>query len=211
MAASEKTSFSGLIISIQPRIRLTRSFDQRSHTYLGYVLLVRGSGGAAERDVLVAIGAGTQRDHRLRAGDSVSGMALAVSEPQNEIARLYKVSGLEVLERGASAAASGPPWQDVPPPLPIYRERGHRRLDANTYERKCTACMWGCRMPVEMIVDQWKPEVRRYREETFCYGPLSCSVYRAGPQRSVPGRRGMTWIEDDWVDDEEVAHRAPDE
>jgi hypothetical protein len=211
MAASEKTSFSGLIISIQPRIRLTRSFDQRSHTYLGYVLLVRGSGGAAERDVLVAIGAGTQRDHRLRAGDSVSGMALAVSEPQNEIARLYKVSGLEVLERGASAAASGPPWQDVPPPLPIYRERGHRRLDANTYERKCTACMWGCRMPVEMIVDQWKPEVRRYREETFCYGPLSCSVYRAGPRRSVPGRRGMTWIEDDWVDDEEVAHRAPDE
>jgi hypothetical protein len=211
MAASEKTSFSGLIISIQPRIRLTRSFDQRSHTYLGYVLLVRGSGGAAERDVLVAIGAGTQRDHRLRAGDSVSGMALAVSEPQNEIARLYKVSGLEVLERGASAAASGPPWQDVPPPLPIYRERGHRRLDANTYERKCTACMWGCRMPVEMIVDQWKPEVRRYREETFCYGPLSCSVYRAGPRRSVPGRRGMTWIEDDWVDDDEVAHRAPDE
>jgi hypothetical protein len=211
MAASEKTSFSGLIISIQPRIRLTRSFDQRSHTYLGYVLLVRGSGGAAERDVLVAIGAGTQRGHRLRAGDSVSGMALAVSEPQNEIARLYKVSGLEVLERGASAAASGPPWQDVPPPLPIYRERGHRRLDANTYERKCTACMWGCRMPVEMIVDQWKPEVRRYREETFCYGPLSCSVYRAGPRRSVPGRRGMTWIEDDWVDDEEVAHRAPDE
>jgi hypothetical protein len=121
------------------------------------------------------------------------------------------VSGLEVLERGASAAASGPPWQDVPPPLPIYRERGHRRLDANTYERKCTACMWGCRMPVEMIVDQWKPEVRRYREETFCYGPLSCSVYRAGPRRSVPGRRGMTWIEDDWVDDDEVAHRAPDE
>jgi hypothetical protein len=211
MAASEKTSFSGLIISIQPRIRLTRSFDQRSHTYLGYVLLVRGSGCAAERDVFVAIGAGTQRDHRLRAGDSVSGMALAVSERQNEIARLYKVSGLEVLERGASAAASGPPWQDVPPPLPIYRERGHRRLDANTYERKCTACMWGCRMPVEMIVDQWKPEVRRYREETFCYGPLSCSVYRAGPRRSVPGRRGMTWIEDDWVDDEEVAHRAPDE
>jgi hypothetical protein len=211
MAASEKTSFSGLIISIQPRIRLTRSFDQRSHTYLGYVLLVRGSGGAAERDVLVAIGAGTQRDHRLRAGDSVSGMALAVSERQNEIARLYKVSGLEVLERGASASASGPPWQDVPPPLPIYRERGHRRLDANTYERKCTACMWGCRMPVEMIVDQWKPEVRRYREETFCYGPLSCSVYRAGPRRSVPGRRGMTSIEDDWVDDDEVAHRAPDE
>lgn len=115
-----------------------------------------------------------------------------------------------MLERGAFAAASGLPWQDVPPPLPIYRERGNRRLDAKTYERECTACMWGCRMPVEMIVDQWKPEIRRYREETFCYGPLSCSVYRAGPRRSVPGRKGMTWVEDDWVDDE-VRHRAPDE
>ena len=115
------------------------------------------------------------------------------------------------LQRRALAAASGPPWQDVPPPRAIYRERGHRRLDAKTYESKGTACMWGCRMPVEMIVDQWKPEVRRYREESFCYGPLSCSVYRAGPRRSVPGRNGMTWVEDDWVDDEEVRHRTPDE
>jgi hypothetical protein len=211
MAALEKTSFSGLIISIQPRIRLTRSFDQRSHTYLGYVLMVRGSVGSGERDVLVAIGAATQAEHRLRAGDSVSGLALAVPEPRDEVAELYKVSGLEVLDRGAFAAASGPPWQDAPPPLPIYRERGHRRLDAKTYESKCTACMWGCRMPVEMIVDQWKPEIRRYREETFFYGPLSCSVYRAGPRRSVPSRKGMTWVEENWVDDQEVGHRAPDE
>ena len=115
------------------------------------------------------------------------------------------------LQRRALAAASGPPWQDGPPPRAIYRERGHRRLDAKTYESKGTACMWGCRMPVEMIVDQWKPEVRRYREESFCYGPLSCSVYRAGPRRSVPGRNGMAWVEDDWVDDEEVRHRTPDE
>ena len=71
--------------------------------------------------------------------------------------------------------------------------------------------MWGCRMPVEMIIDQWKPEARRYREETFCYGPLSCPTYRAGAKRSVPGRKGMSWVEDDWVDAEEVAHRAPDE
>lgn len=32
----------------------------------------------------------------------------------------------------------------------------------------------GSRMPVEMIVDQWNPRVRRYRDETFCYGPKSC-------------------------------------
>jgi len=211
MTSPEKTSFSGLVISVQPRIRLLRSFDQRSHTYLGYVLLVRGSAGSVERDVLVAIGAATQAEHRLCAGDRVSGQAVPISDPRNEIAELYKVSKLEVLQRRAVGVTSGPPWQDVAPPLATYRERGHRRLDARTFERECTACIWGCRMPVEMIVDQWKPDVRRYRQETFCYGPLSCRLYRAGPRRSVPGRRGMTWVEDDSVDDEEVRHRARDE
>ena len=66
-------------------------------------------------------------------------------------------------------------------------------------------------MPVQMIVDQWNPDVKRYRQETFCYGPLSCSLYRAGAKRSVPGRTGMVWIEEDWVDDEEVGHRAPND
>ena len=32
----DKLSFKGIITSIQPRIRLTRSFDEASHTYLGF-------------------------------------------------------------------------------------------------------------------------------------------------------------------------------
>jgi hypothetical protein len=32
-----KTPFAGLLVSIQPRMRLTRSFDQRSHTYQGWI------------------------------------------------------------------------------------------------------------------------------------------------------------------------------
>ena len=43
------------IIAVQPRIRLTRSFDQRNHTYQGYVLHVRGTVGSEKRDVLVAL------------------------------------------------------------------------------------------------------------------------------------------------------------
>ena len=66
-------------------------------------------------------------------------------------------------------------------------------------------------MPVEMIIDHWDPDRKKYRFETFCYGPKSCSLYRAGPQRKVPGRRGMVWEEGDWVDEEETAHRDPDE
>jgi len=66
-------------------------------------------------------------------------------------------------------------------------------------------------MAVEMIIDQWNPQQRRYRFETFCYGPLSCSVYQAGPTRKVPGRQGMMWEEEDWVDEEATLHRKPDE
>lgn len=66
-------------------------------------------------------------------------------------------------------------------------------------------------MAVEMIIDQWKPTNVRYRVESFCYGPKSCSLYRAGARRQVPGRKGMSYLEDDWVDEEATAHRGPDE
>lgn len=66
-------------------------------------------------------------------------------------------------------------------------------------------------MPVEMIIDQWNPRVREHRVETFCYGPKSCPLYRAGPTRKVPGRKGMSWEEKDWVDEEATEHRGPDD
>ncbi len=36
----DKLTFEGTIISIQPRIRLTRSFDEVSHSYLGFAIKV---------------------------------------------------------------------------------------------------------------------------------------------------------------------------
>jgi hypothetical protein len=86
----------------------------------------------------------------------------------------------------------------------------HRRLDARTYASKCSPCIWGCCMPVEMIIDPWNPSAR-YRFETFCYGPKSCDFYRAGPARQAPGRKEMTYTEEDWVDEDATAHRWPDE
>jgi len=38
-----KLSFQGTIRSTQPRIRLTRSFDEASHTYLGYAIKIAGT------------------------------------------------------------------------------------------------------------------------------------------------------------------------
>ena len=45
--------------------------------------------------------------------------------------------------------------------LETYRWRGHRRLAARTYSTKCTTCMWGCRMPVEIITDNWNPRGKK--------------------------------------------------
>ena len=141
----------------------------------------------------------------------MSGDALPVADPRLETVEFYKVSNLKVGLPEAVDEAPPPPWRDVPPPLAVYRERGHRRLAARTFQEKCWSCIWGCRMPVEMIIDQWNPSRRRYRTETFCYGPLSCRLHQAGPARTVPGRRGMTYTEEDWVDDEVTSRRGPEE
>ena len=64
---------------MQPRIRLGRSFDQRSHTYLGYALRVRGNIGSEVREFLVGVGEGAHAKHQFQVGDTVSGEALPVN------------------------------------------------------------------------------------------------------------------------------------
>jgi len=183
----EKVQWEGEILSVQPRIRLMRSFDERSHTYLGYVLQLHGTLDARQEEFSVGIGKAAQSKHGCQVGDKVSGVAQPVEDPRKESAEYYKASGLEVVERGESSV-SPPPWHGPPPELTVYRERGHRRLAARTYDTKCRTCIWGCRMAVEIIVDHWNPTQKRYRFETFCYGPKSCKFYSPGPTRKVLGR-----------------------
>lgn len=208
---TEKIQWRGNLISIQPRIRLTRSFDQRSHSYLGYTLRLIGKVGDLEKEFLVGIGKGAHAKHKFSAGDFIEGESLPVADSRLEPVEFYKTSKFKILKRSNLKFGTPPPWLGVPEDLAIYRQRGHRRLDARTYAARCLTCIWGCRMPVEMIIDQWNPQQRRYRFETFCYGPLSCRAYKAGPTRKVPGRRGMTWEEEDWVDEEATLHRELDE
>jgi len=59
-----------------------------------------------------------------------------------------------------------------------------------------------------MIIDKWKPHLREFRNEAFCYGPKNCSLYKAGAKRTVPGRNEMLDVEEDWVDEEATRHRA---
>ncbi len=211
MQAIAKILWNAVVNAVQPRIRLTRSFDQRSHTYQGYVLSIVGTIGNEQRKFLVAVGKAAHEKHQFRRGDSVSGQGVLVADSRFEIADLYKISKLSVAARATNTPDHPPPWYGIPPPLTVYRERGHRRLAVRTYETACGGCIWGCKVAVEMIIDQWNPRQRRYRTETFCYGPLSCAIYKPGPTRKVPGRRGMSYEEEDWVDQEATSHRHLDE
>lgn len=203
-----KVDWNGLVLSAQARIRLNRSFDERTHSYLGYALLLRGSVGGEDKQFWLGIGKAAQEKFQFQCGMTAQGKAHAVEDLQKETVEYYKVSGISVDPNFEHLNIKVPPWNEIPPDLAVYRSRGHRRLSKRTYETHCVSCIWACHMPVIITVDHWKPEIKQFRTETFCYGPKSCGLYKAGPNRKVPGRRGMTWVEEDWIDEELTAHRG---
>ena len=203
-----KTSMQGRIVAVQPRIRLLRSFDQRQHNYPGYALLIERLN--EQKQIWIGIGPAAHARYGFCAGGSFSAEVEPVANPELEAVDYYKAAKIRYIP-GDPQLVSPPPWLGVPPDLPTYRARGHRRLDVRTYENLCYRCIWGCRMAVEMTIDQWNPREKRYRKETFCYGPKSCSKYQAGPVRQVPGRNGTTWQEEDWLDEDATSHRGPDD
>ena len=207
----EKVNWSGEVTSVQPRIRLNRSYDERNHGYMGYSLRVEGSLSGEEKIFWLGIGKAAQEKHKFQCGVNAQGKAHQVQDPRTESVDFYKVSGLVVEGLSEEPEANGPPWHGVPPDLGIYRSRGHRRLSKRTYEAKCSSCIWGCNMLVIITIDHWNPQDKQYRFETFCYGPKSCGYYKSGPTRKVPGRKGPSWEEEDWVDEEATSHRSPNE
>lgn len=208
---TRKVAWSGRVISVQPRIRLTRSYDERYHSYPGYLLRLEGACGDQSGEFLVAVGNSAHERHAFCIGMELSGVSIPVANPRLEVAGLYRTSRIVILREAENAQSSSPPFHGVPPELETYRFRGHRRLDPRTFQSKCLTCIWGCRMPVTIILDQWDQSRKKYRFETFCYGPKSCPLYRAGATRKVPGRGGLNWEEEDWVDQETTAHRRPDD
>ena len=207
-AEKEKAAWAGRVVAVQPRIRLLRSFNERHHSYQGYVLCIDGKCGDQRGEFQIAVGTAAHEKYHFCAGMEVSGLSVPVPDPRRETSGFYKTSGIKI-GTGAEGETPRPPFHGVPPDLETYRSRGHLRLDARIYGSKCSTCIWGCRMPVEMIIDHWHPSKKRYRFETFCYGPKSCPSYRAGPTRKVPGRKGMSYTEEDWVDEEATSHRVP--
>lgn len=104
-----KVIFKGIIRSIQPRIRLTRSFDESSHTYLGYAIVLSGwvdngvefapsdhdhnKPAGFEQVFSIGIGKATQEKNKFNTGDVISGDCVSVADGQPE---LMKRSALPV-------------------------------------------------------------------------------------------------------------------
>lgn len=190
-------AFRGEVVAVKARIRLLRSFDQISHQYQGYTLLLAGDSGS--EPVRVAIGPAAHAKFQIRIGDIVSGQGHPVPDPKQEWANLYKVSQLGVESRGPAAQVRLPdPEGGIAPPLEVYRANRHRRLDPRTCQTQCVRCPWGLTMATEITLDQWNPSKKEWRMETHCYGPRDCPRYRAGKPRTVQGRKpGMVWVDDD--------------
>jgi hypothetical protein len=86
-----------------------RSFDERYHSYLRYLLLVRGEVAGAACEFALRVGQGAQAKHAFRAGDRVNGCAYPVADSGRETADLYRASALKVAARAEGQTPAGPP------------------------------------------------------------------------------------------------------
>ncbi len=66
--SSGAVDWRGTVTSVQPRIRLTRSFDERQHSYQGYLLRVDGIVEDERRAFLVAVGRAAHEKHTFQVG-----------------------------------------------------------------------------------------------------------------------------------------------
>ena len=111
--AVERIPWHDVLTSVQPRIRLGRSFDQRSHRYLGYALKVRGNIGSEVREFLVGVGEAHAK-YQFQVGDTVFSEALPVADPRRETVEFHKVSNLKDTVREVQEGTPPPPWRGVP-------------------------------------------------------------------------------------------------
>ena len=83
-------------------------------------------------------------------------------------------------------------------------------LDAKLYRKTCFTCMWANKSAVEIEYDFGR--TKRYRKETFCYGPKSCGLYDMGEPRPVQYvDDDVPYMDEGWLDEICVEGRGEDE
>jgi hypothetical protein len=199
---SSKVNWQGEIVSIQPRTKVWRYLaDNRTHYHIGYNLFIDGHSSDSKKHFTVAISEKQQLKGLFRIGDILEGTAWTKIYEEREFADYYRAASLKVLDRGnENFKIVPPPWIMMLPSMQIYEKRGARILSKNTWEAKCFKCIWANIANVEIQWD-FDKDIKKYRFETFCYGPKSCKCYKMGRPRSVPYKNRSSVLDDGCLDD----------
>lgn len=199
---SSKVNWQGKIVSIQPRTRVWRYLtDNRTHYHLGYNFFIEGHSSDSKKQFTVAISEKQQIKGLFRIGDVLEGTAWTKRYEEREFADYYKAGSLKLLDRtNEKYEAIPPPWVMMPPSIQTYEERGTRILSKSLWETKCFKCVWANMANVEIQWD-FDRDIKKYRFETFCYGPKSCKYYKMGRPRSVPYKKRDSALDDGYLDE----------
>ena len=207
----EKISFSGTVISVQPRSNVWRyKLDNRTHSMTGYNIFISGDTAGEQRNFAVAISEKQQMKMRFHIGDEISGTAWTKMYPKLEYADYYRAGALKKLQEAANVNSDAKePWLDEVPELSVYDWRGCRMLDSKNWKGKCFACKWACMANVA-IEYNWGV-TQKFRFESFCYGPKNCALYKMGRPRAVPYKDMGSDYDTGWLDDICTERRGDDE
>jgi hypothetical protein len=184
--------------------------DNRTHHLLGFNLFLNGEADGRDGRFILAVSDGQHGKLQFRIGDEFKGTAWPCIKARHDIADYYRAGGFKVLFRAAEVPdAGGPPFAGLLPPIAVFERRGARILDATRWRKQCFTCMWANKSAVEIEYKFGK--VKRYRKETFCYGPRSCLFYDMGPPRQVQYFDTSPSIDDGWMDDLCTEQRGEDD
>lgn len=196
-----KISWQGRILSIQCRAWVWRyKLDNRTHHHLGFNVWIQGTAGEKPGKFIIAISDTQYAKLQFRIGDESKGTAWPCIKAKHDIADYYRAGGLKVVSRASTEPAKViPPFVGALPPLEVFQERGARMLDSKRWRKECFTCMWANKSAVEIEYDFGR--VKRYRKETFCYGPKSCPWYDMGAPRPVQYVDGYGSEDTGWMDE----------
>lgn len=181
----EKIDWQGTVVSVQPRSSVWRyKVDNRTHTLRGYNLFLTGEADGTPKEFSVAISEKQQKKLVFRIGDEARGTAWTKLYDESDYADYYRAGSLKILKRGEQTESAPPPYLIEPPDMQTYDERGARMLSVTSYKGKCFPCIWAAMAAVSIEYD-WGVS-RKFRFESFCYGPKSCRLYKMGRPRAVP-------------------------
>lgn len=196
----EKIEWRGKIVSVQPRTTVWRyKLDNRTHYHRGYNLFFDGEVNWVKTRFSVAISEKQQKKLAFRIGDEAKGTAWTKMHDVSDYANYYRAGGLKITKKAEQVETAPPPYLIDPPDMATYERRGARMLSASCYKGKCFQCVWATMSAVE-IEYNWGVS-KKYRFESFCYGPKSCGLYKMGKSRAVPYKGEGSAYDEGWMDD----------